>query len=360
MFMCGAGDNVDRRMSSEQYAQCAYVVARPHGPCYSFPWPVRAAGLHFPDSRARMTTSRSAILHIPLRSFQATGIRRGEHVTGSGCCMRLLAVFVGILASGASTARAQDFAELTERTPAAQKVFHKALASVVWVNASRTTEEGGTENRHRGGVLVDLDHRLVITTYDGIPNEAQVVVLFARFEGGLLVNTSQVYADAANQGKAIPAKIVLRDPTRDLTLLQLDSVPPDAKAIKLARGAPKPQQLVLSVSTIFDSREMWVYRPERVVDAGPRKWTDDVADKTLNIEPHERKARVIESEIFYTNSQTGGALVNERGDLLGMLTPQPPTVNAAPSAATSLAIDVKEIRTVLSSKEVRAITGKRK
>ena len=112
---------------------------------------------------------------------------------------------------------------------------------------------------------------------------------------------------------------------------------------------------MLSVSTIFDSREMWVYRPERIVAAGPRKWTDDVADKSLNIEPHERKARVIESEIFFTNAQTGGAVVNERGDLLGMLTPRPPAVNGA--VATSLAIDVREIKALLASKEVRAVTG---
>jgi S1-C subfamily serine protease len=263
---------------------------------------------------------------------------------------RLSVLLVTLLPAGAFAQPA-----LTQKTPQTDKVFYGVLKSTVWLGASVARDDGGTEQRHRSGVLVDKERRLVLTIYDALPEgDVKINVAFPKFEGGKLVNDSTTYENDINAGKAISAKVLLRDATRDLAVVQLEKLPEGAEAIKLARTGAKPRQTLISVYTVFDNREMWSYRLELVVSVGAQKWRTDQTDQQLAIKPHERKARAVATQVFFTTAQPGGPLVNERGELLGVCTRGPENAAAGLGTAMGWAIDVQEIRTLLKNKELQA------
>src|SRR5262245_25604900 len=104
-------------------------------------------------------------------------------------------------------------------------VYQQTLKSTVFIV---TEFEGG---RACGtGWVVDAERRLVMTNHhvagvSKIPEAGQVKgikVYFAKFKNGEMLSTSDEYLRG---GDAIPAKLLLTDPTKDLAVIQLARMP---------------------------------------------------------------------------------------------------------------------------------------
>ena len=241
----------------------------------------------------------------------------------------------------------QDLRGLTQRTPEGDKAFAGALKSLCWIGATRTKGEG-TEQRFRSGVLVDAERRLVVTAFDVDMGEGtKISVLFPKFDGGKLINEGQPYQDDVNGGKGIAARVVAAKPACELAILELDELPVGVAAMPISAAAPRSGQLVYAAYASFQQNEMWNYRPEQVARAGARKWRQDDLDKSLEREPFERSARVIESQRFFIEGQVGGPLVTPRGQLVGITVQIPPDLMGG-MASPSLSVAAAEVNTLLA------------
>jgi tetratricopeptide (TPR) repeat protein len=128
--------------------------------------------------------------------------------------------------------------------------------------------------------------------------------------------------------------VVASDPTRDLVLIKLDSLPNDVTALKTARNAAEPSDRVHSVGNPGASDAFWVYTSGTVRQVYRNKFQYQDGQKV--------EAQVIETQSPLNPGDSGGPVVNDRGEVVG--------VNAAGKAnaqLVSLCIDVTEVNALL-------------
>ncbi|MFN0019162.1 MAG: trypsin-like peptidase domain-containing protein [Pirellulaceae bacterium] len=258
-----------------------------------------------------------------------------------------IAIASFVLAASTVCAQVPD-AFLLERTPATDKVYLEALKGTLFVSCTKKTGEM-TENRLRSGFLIDKDNRLAVTQYSALAGEGfTVTVLAPLFIGGVLETRSTPYQEMLNKGKGLPATIVAVLPKSDLAVIQLDVVPEDARPLRLAKAPGKAGQKVLVLCAAFSTKEMWTYTPGIVAGVAPRKWHEEGLGPPGG-PGFDFDCRVMLTEHFLVQAQMGGPVVNERGEVVA--------VNLGGSVeGKTLNVDVSEIRTLLASKEVTAIT----
>ena len=237
---------------------------------------------------------------------------------------------------------------LTQRTPATEKVYSEALKGTLFVSSTRKTGDM-TENRLRSGFLIDKENRLAVTEFSALDGDGfKATVLAPMFVGPMLENVAKPYEDMLNKGKGISATVIVTAPKSDLAVIQLDMVPADAKALRLAKGAGKAGGRVLTVCAEFSTRQMWTYSPGIIAGVAPRKWKE----QSLGLPGtpgHDFDCRVMQTEHFFDRAQMGGPVVNERGEVVAMY-------QGVGDGGRTANIDLAEIRTLVASKEVTAIT----
>jgi CBS domain-containing protein len=169
--------------------------------------------------------------------------------------------------------------------------------------------------------VVDRQRRLVITnchvTNDRkLGNPQAVIVFFPHYSGGKLVRNFNTYL---KELPAIRAWVVATDVRRDLSLLQLESIPDDVQALPLARRAPRAGARVYSlgnsgmatkVGKITDKSNLWRFAQGKMVRVeffrAPKKaWP--VASKCIRL-----RSRI-------DHGDSGGPVVNKRGELVGVV-----------------------------------------
>ena len=249
----------------------------------------------------------------------------------------------GLVLAGLGTggpAAAQD------RTPQSQKTYLQALKGTVWVVMSGQDKDS-SKAAYASGVLLDAERKLVVTT-PLFGTWDKITVLFAEFDKAEPVNDAKVYENRINKEGGIPAKLVVQDDKRYLSVLQIDSVPAGAQALRLAAGGAKLDQPVYAVGTVTGNQgQMWGYSPQQVTQTYRRI----LLLKGKNQPGLDIDAQMIESQYSLPPPLQGGPVVNTRAEVVGIIA-QPPGDVAR--ANTALAIDVSEVRALLASKEVRA------
>jgi HEAT repeat protein len=122
---------------------------------------------------------------------------------------------------------------------------------------------------------------------------------------------------------AVRGKIVNRDPTHDLALIQIDRVPNDVDALPFAPKEPEVGEEVHSIGNPGASNALWVYTNGKVRDIQNMSWT--AGDETLILKIH---ARVLETDSPTNPGDSGGPCVNDRGELVGVTQGGSATANA--------------------------------
>lgn len=229
-----------------------------------------------------------------------------------------LAVLLAAAPAGAATA---------ERTPS--EIYQQVLQGTAWVH---------TQKRHGTGWLADADKRLLVTNYHVVGPEETVTVVFPDFRDGKLIAESRHYKEnepaLLRKGRAVKGQVVAADPKRDLAVIKLDSLPADVVPLKMARGGPGPSDRVHSVGNPGASDAFWVYTTGTVRQVYRNKFQYQDGQQV--------EAQVIETQAPLNPGDSGGPVVNDRGEVVG--------VNAAgkPGAQlVSLCIDVAEAKALI-------------
>jgi S1-C subfamily serine protease len=223
-----------------------------------------------------------------------------------------------------------------------QKIYERTLRGTVWVLARRESKVAtGT------GSLIDLARRLVITNYHVVGDADRVMVVFPHFssKGKLIAERSYYQNLVQHSGGGINARVIGREPKRDLALLELESVPPGAHSLRLSRNGAQPGQTVYSLGNPGQSGALWVYTTGSVRSIYHKKWRVSAGGGTI----HEFDAEVVETQSPTNPGDSGGPLVNREGELIGVTQGY-----AANAQLLSLFIDVGEVKDFLKSKKLFA------
>ncbi len=182
-----------------------------------------------------------------------------------------------------------------------EAVYEKALRSTVWVV---------TENSSGSGVLIDAERKLVVTNFHVVGELEKVMVCFPAFEDDRLIAQRSHYRKRLKK-IGIPGRVTVRDPRRDLALIELESVPEGAKALSLAKSSPSPGAKIHSVGNPGASEALWVYTSGTVRQVYPTKVrlpNGCVVD-----------VQVIEAQSPVNPGDSGGPAVNDDGELVGIV-----------------------------------------
>jgi S1-C subfamily serine protease len=247
-------------------------------------------------------------------------------------------VITSLLGVGLVATAAAQNPKKTESTDSGERIYDRTLHSTVWIIMPVST----TRARTGSGSLIDVNRRLILTNYHVVGDDDTGLVSFPIFQGGKLVAERDAYRAP---GRRIPAKVVARDPKRDLAVLQLEGpVPLEAKPIKLAKDSPGPGQRVHSIGNPGASGALWVYTEGSVRQVYRRKGrtTDKEGGSSFEID-----ARIVETQSPVNQGDSGGPVVNDKGELVAVVQGHVPDAQAR---SVSIFIDVSEVRDLLVSK----------
>ncbi len=218
-------------------------------------------------------------------------------------------------------------------TDSGEKIYQRTLRSTVWVVIPVESNRARTGT----GSLIDAHHGLILTNYHVVRDNARAQVYFPIIQKGKPIAERTAYMKG---GKPIPGKVIAKDSKRDLAFIQLEGLPPDAKALKLAKDSPSPGQRVHSIGNPSASGALWVYTSGSVRQVYHYKYMSGKdGDGGFEVD-----ARIVETQSPTNPGDSGGPLVNDRGELVGVT--QGSRLGAQ---AMSMFIDVTEVRDLLHS-----------
>jgi len=195
------------------------------------------------------------------------------------------------------------------------------VKNVAWV---RTDGAGGT------GCLVEGPKKLVITSASLVGDSKTVDVFFPDFADGKLISDRDHYLKNV---KPIVGRVVFKEVRSDLAVLALESSPEGLSGVKLADGGAFQGETV-HVLGHSKSRPLWQDRLGVARNIYRRKGTyKDV----------EFDARVVLVDASLKDGEAGCPVVNERGELVGMI-----SLRATTAPALACSVDISEIKDVLA------------
>jgi S1-C subfamily serine protease len=228
-----------------------------------------------------------------------------------------------------------------------ERIYQRLLKSTVWVVVPRSRDS--VTNRMLvatgSGSLVDRARRLVLTNYHVVGKEGEnVLVAFPVHQSGKTAAVAEraFYQNMISNGRGIHGKVIAREPRCDLALIQLDTVPDDARQLPLARESPSPGQDVHSVGNPGQSGALWVYTPGKVRQVYHHWWRSGSGKDRLDLD-----ARIVETQSPINRGDSGGPLVNNKGELVGVT-----QGHLLDAQQISLFIDVSEVREFLKSRKL--------
>jgi S1-C subfamily serine protease len=228
---------------------------------------------------------------------------------------------------------------LTGTTRADEEVYRRTLpATVMVINTAGDKPVSGS------GVLVDRPRKLVVTNYHVVGEETELVVLFPSYdtEGDLIAERSaylETAPDLRRHGRLTGARVVARNSRCDLALLEVDRLPEDARAVPLAAASPRPGQQVHSIGNPGASDALWLYS---------RGTVRQVYRKTFVLDGgFEVRARVVETQSPINSGDSGGPVVNDRGELVAVVQSAYVGRPGKEVRLLSVFIDISEVKDLL-------------
>lgn len=242
-------------------------------------------------------------------------------------CSRLASIVA--LAVLVSAAPARLLAD--ENTKA---IYRQTLRATCWV----VVPDVGSGT----GWVVDAEKKLVVTNHHVVLNADRVLVLLPTYKNGKLVSEKSAYKD----DRGVRAKVIDTDVARDLAILQIiDPLPEGPGEVKLAADSADPSDRVHSVGNPGASDALWVYTSGTVRQVYQREWHHlDLGRRTKTF----RQARIMETSSPINPGDSGGPVVNDKGELVGVVSSSTQRHGNQPVQLISLTIDVSEVKAFLA------------
>ncbi len=191
----------------------------------------------------------------------------------------------------------------TQTAYADAKVFQTTLQSTTWIIAKA---EGGYSTG--SGVLVDAEKKWVVTNFHVVGASTEVLVFFPQFDEGQLIAEREHYINGADNF-GIRARVVMVDKQRDLAVIELKSLPENTPAIEIAETSVGPGETVHSIGNPTAGGVLWTYTSGSV---------RSVYRKQFRTQAGEHNMRVIETQSPINPGDSGGPVVNDQGQLVGI------------------------------------------
>jgi tetratricopeptide (TPR) repeat protein len=209
-----------------------------------------------------------------------------------------------------------------------KEIYHKLLPSTCWVvHEVRVGAESGLS--WGTGWVVDAPRRLVVTNHHVVDGVDGVGVVFPIMKDGRVVNDQRTYMNGVER---ISGTVIDRSPRRDLALIQLARLPSAAPAVTLAKESPEPGERVFTVAAMAAGDEnFWDFTSGNVRQVSRQH----LANLQL--------AGVVETDMPFNKGNSGGPVVNDRGELVAVVEGFRPDARLV-----SLSVAVDEVRGYLS------------
>jgi S1-C subfamily serine protease len=228
---------------------------------------------------------------------------------------------------------------LLAATPARanEQVYENLLPGTVLVGA----EQPNGKPVLGSGVLVDAKRKWIVTAGHVVRDSKEAVVAFPVLEKGKLITAKRHYFGNFKE-IFVKGRVLAHDKTRDLAVVALDSLPATAKAVSLAAESARPGQTVHLIGNPMIAKDLWLYSWGKVRQVVAMNDTFAMGDDyKVTID-----CQVVLSTIPVNSGDSGGPVVNDKGELVGLT-----HGFLYNSTAMSTLIDVSEIRAVLTQAE---------
>lgn len=198
----------------------------------------------------------------------------------------------------------------TSSVQANSKIYHTALRSTGWLVVSKDNGQLGVATCW----VVDQKKKHAITNHHVVREAADLKVSFPKFRNSKLLSNSWFYY---HENEPLRARVLTSDSKRDLALLQLEEMPKGIAAVPLAKQPIQTGQTVHTVGNSgsagkkIDEGTLWKYLTNKV-----RKifFTVKMMDGKQRME-----TRVIETKLGVRPGDSGGPLLNDAGELVGVV-----------------------------------------
>lgn len=267
-----------------------------------------------------------------------------ERSKGSKFNGKRLRKFAAGLMMAASLAGGATFASPAEakdpRDPAIARprlaetdIYDTALGFTCWI---KVPQASGTATSMGTGWVVDKERRLVLTNHHvidgGTGNKDDVMVWFPVHKDGELINDSVQYEQRITP---VRGTVIDSDSTKDLALIQLNDMPEGVVEPIIADKSPRPGEHIHTVAGLAEgSQALWVYTTGVV---------KQVYKKRSTLSDHQTVfARVVEAQADVNKGNSGGPVLNDRGEVVAVISSGSATANAVQSF-----IDQEEVRDYL-------------
>lgn len=192
--------------------------------------------------------------------------------------------------------------------------------------------------------LADRKNRLVISNHHVIQSADSVRILFPAQKDGKLVVQRRDYGDAPG----VFGKVIDTDSERDLALIQVEQVPEEARELPLAPESAGPGDRVHSIGNPGASDALWLYTTGTVRQVYRKEWSYRVGKR-----PVHYAAYVLETQSGTNKGDSGGPVVNDRGELVGVVSGGIRFDRQGnPVQLIDWSIDVREVRRVLDRSRI--------
>jgi tetratricopeptide (TPR) repeat protein len=213
-------------------------------------------------------------------------------------------------------------------TPDARR-YRQVLHGTAWVQAATSSKRGS-------GWLCDRDRHLLLTSCPAAGGSDTVRVTFPAEEDGRLVAEADFYEDRRRLragGLEVRGYVLARDARRCLALVELESVPAAAAALKLT-GDAEAGESVHAVANPNNVPALWLYAAGTVRQIGHTH---------LGPAEDDAEAAAVILELPPRAEDSGGPVVNDRGEVVGTL-----CAKEAPQQLVSYAVAASEMRAFLA------------
>ncbi len=221
-------------------------------------------------------------------------------------------------------ARADDFGD----------TYDKSLPAVVFIAAVDQNWQRSTGT----GVIIDATNGYILTAYHVVGPDRLIAAHRAAYDkAGKLITDSSAYNDLCQGSQCV---VIARDAKRDLAVIQFRHPRTGLKAIRLAGKSARPGQAVFTIGCDGES-SMWhfasgnarqIYQSEHALSSGQRV-----------------SARIIEVTTPLNPGDSGGPLLNNAGELVGINSSVVPNANEVQKG-----IDVSEAISFIAEINERA------
>ena len=200
--------------------------------------------------------------------------------------------------------------------PADDRVYDRAIRAAAWVMLPKSSASA---------CLIDADAHLLLTNYHVVQDADEVQVIYPLYRRGRLIDDHDFYWRNWKQF-ATDGRVIHRDKTHDLALIQVDHLPASARALEFAAKAVEPGETVCRVGSPSAKDEGW-----QLTKGVVKK----VATHSLRYKSGQYVlCRWVENDAPPIHGHSGSAVLNADGELVG--------VHAAGEDATNLSAAVEE------------------